>query len=355
MNVFIRVDASVKIGTGHVMRCLTLALGIKPYVKQICFISRGLPGYLTSLLHTSGLEIASMSGSIEGINGSTNYADWLGTSQQSDADETVALIKDRNCDLLVVDHYALDNFWEDQMLSYTNKLFVIDDLANRTHTTNYLLDQNLYPDSGERYSSLVSKKCVKFLGPSYALLRSEFHFERSKVINRTGKIKKILVSMGGIDAFNITEIVIAALVECKLNIQADIVIGFDHPVKDKIIKLCMQFNYQLHIQTTRIAKLMASADLAIGSSGSTSWERCFLGLPTICITQAANQVPIALGLEQAEVIHHLGGHGNLTKEEIKKAILTLHCNPEKIKRMSEACFNLVDGKGIERISNKIFF
>jgi UDP-2,4-diacetamido-2,4,6-trideoxy-beta-L-altropyranose hydrolase len=352
MNVFFRADASQKIGIGHIMRCLTLAIGLKRLGCRISFISRNLPNHLSNLLMDNKIGLLDVDHPPSNIQES--FHSWLGTSQELDAKETIKLLGGRKCDLLIVDHYALDYVWEDSLMPNTKLLFVIDDLADRRHNCHYLLDQNLFADMGKRYTNLVPVNCKMLLGPNFALLRNEFYLERRKLNGHTGTLRRILVSLGGVDVMNITEKVIIAIFECGNELEVDVVIGFNHPAKERILNLCSRYSYQCHIQTKNISKLMASADLAIGSSGSTSWERCCLGLPTICITQASNQIPIANGLEEVGALLNLGDFETLSINSIKHSIYSLILNPQMIIDMSNAGLKLVDGKGTSRILNEIF-
>ncbi len=288
-NIAIRVDASSQIGTGHFMRCLTLADGLRQRGARIRFVSRHLPEYLSDMLMDKGHEIL-LFDSVKN-NAEVDelaHSHWLGVSQAQDAADSIEVLSD--VDWLIVDHYALDARWESALRGTAKKIMVIDDIADRQHDCDVLLDQNLYTDMQTRYTGKVSSSCQLLLGPRYALLRDEFRKLREQVNPRTEPVKRILVFFGGVDADNYTGLAIKALVELKTKgLHIDVVIGAQHPCRVEIEASCAEQGYVCHVQTNRMAELMAVADLAIGAGGSASWERCCLGLPTLVISTADNQ------------------------------------------------------------------
>ena len=186
MKIIFRVDASLNIGSGHVMRCLTLAEKLKEISSDITFISRKLKGNLNALISNEGFKINQLSAP-NALQKNSNqvkggYFDWLGVSEIDDAKETVNLLENQKLDWLIVDHYSLGEIWEKELKPYTNNILVIDDIANRNHDCDILLDQNWFKNMKSRYNGLLSKNCVQLLGPKYALLRKEF--------SRIRKIKK---------------------------------------------------------------------------------------------------------------------------------------------------------------------
>lgn len=291
MNIAFRVDASSQIGTGHFMRCLTLADALHERGAQIRFISRRLPEYLQTMLVAKGHEdVLLRSGSNADTSGDLFHSHWLGTSQQADAQDTIQALSGQSLDWLVVDHYALDVRWESELRQTARNILVIDDLADRVHDCDVLLDQNFYANMDSRHTNKVPKYCRLLLGPRYALLREEFRQMREQVKPRTGPVKRILVFFGGVDTDNYTGRAIEALVGIGVSdFCVDVVIGAQHPFREQLEHTCVQHGFTCHVQTTRMAELMAAADLAIGAGGSATWERCCLGLPTLTICVAENQ------------------------------------------------------------------
>jgi UDP-2,4-diacetamido-2,4,6-trideoxy-beta-L-altropyranose hydrolase len=276
------------------------------------------------------------------------HSNWLGTSQAQDAQATIQALADQSWDWIVVDHYALDKRWESAVRESCRKLMVIDDLADRQHDCDVLLDQNYYADMQTRHNGKVPVQCQLLLGPRYALLREEFRTLREKVKVRTGDVKKILVFFGGVDADNYTSFAIQALAELNIMLQVDVVIGSQHPNREKIQQACINHGFICHVQTTRMAELMAVADLAIGAGGTATWERCCLGLPTISFCLAENQRKLILDVALAGLIYSPISRRNLVVV-IRDHVDSLIENPALIKLISNTAMKFVDGKGSLRI------
>lgn len=291
MKIAIRVDASSQIGTGHFMRCLTLADELKQRGAHICFVSRELPAHLRDMLAAKEIEFAALDReATDGQAGVLAHSHWLGASQMQDAQATIRALSGQTWDWLVVDHYALDADWESALRGAAKKIMVIDDIADRQHDCDALLDQNFYADMQTRYTEKVPLHCELLLGPRYALLRDEFRKLCEQVKPRTGAVNRILVFFGGVDADNFTGQAIEALSGIGIpDIYVDVVIGAQHPCCEQIKAACVQHRFMCHVQTNKMAELMAAADLAIGAGGSATWERCCLGLPTLVFCTADNQ------------------------------------------------------------------
>lgn len=297
MKILFRVDASLIIGTGHVMRCLTLA---KEMVKTgaLChFVCREHPGNLIDFIRQQGFEVAALTmpkdqqpagGNLEvSVLG---HSAWLGCDWVSDAAETKLVAISTTYDWLVVDHYALDARWESAMRNVANRIMVIDDLADRQHDCDVLLDQNFYADMNHRYDGKVPSDCQLLLGPRYALLRDEFRQLHQQVRPRAGIVKRVLVFFGGIDLGNYTSRVLEILA-CvgSDDWHVDVVIGAHHPHREEVEAICANHGFVCYVQTNRMAELMMLADISIGAGGTVTWERCCLGLPALTLCVAANQ------------------------------------------------------------------
>lgn len=328
MKVVVRVDSSVAIGSGHLMRCLTLADRMrKEKNAEVHFISRDLEGNLHGKIKEAGfyLHVLPRYPLDKTLRG---YAAWLTVPQEVDAKETKAVLqKIGKVDWLVADSYALDKGWEREMRPFADKIFVVDDLANREHDCDVLLDQNFYLDKERRYNGLVPDTCRLLLGPQHALLREEFFEARVHMRKRNGKIEWILVFYGGSDATNETLKALNALCiyhETHPGATVDVIVGASNPHKEEIAAFCgspaatgwMRF----HCQVDNMAEFMAHADLALGAGGSTTWERCFLELPAIVTSVAANQERIAEDCAVADYITYLGRAENVTEAQIVSAL-----------------------------------
>lgn len=286
------------------MRCMTLANALRDVGHECSFICKNHDGNINSLLLENNFEVHELqvSNSKENVVLGRNMDQlshhcWLGSSWGHDADLTNNILDKRNSDWVIVDHYGLDISWHKQVRSNTKKIMVIDDLADRHHDCEILLDQNLGADI-EDYIKSVPNKCRLFLGPKYALLRPEFKRLREESLfkKRFGELRHILINFGGGDKLNLTEKVLKSLSEIKLpkDIQIDVVLGPQVSLGANISSFrdvfCGQIKFSKNI--TNMAEIMTSADLAISAGGSTSWERCALGLPAIIFSIADNQKKI---------------------------------------------------------------
>jgi UDP-2,4-diacetamido-2,4,6-trideoxy-beta-L-altropyranose hydrolase len=331
------------------MRCLTLADELKKQGAQIRFISRNLPAHLRIMLTEKGMEYLPLS--IDDASEAQDelaHASWLGTSQSQDAQATVQALSNNLWDWIVVDHYALDERWEKAVRASCKKLMAIDDLADRQHDCDVLLDQNYYADMQMRYIGKVPEHCQLLLGPRYALLREEFRTLRDKVKVRDGDVKKILVFFGGVDYGNYTSLAIQALAELNIEVKVDVVIGAQHPNQEDVKIACNNHGFSYHVQTDRMAELMVNADLAIGAGGTASWERCCLGLPSIVICIAVNQRKMIVDGAEAGFFYWVESKANLI-DSLKCHLKALTENPALIKHMSILGLHLVDGNGMKGI------
>lgn len=306
MLVVFRADASIRIGTGHVMRCLTLADELTRQGHECRFVCRAHAGHLGALITSKGygltlLPAFSHNEPLENTQNSDVYARWLGVPWQEDVSQMLECITQWKPDWLVVDHYALDAQWERTLLSAVDKIMVIDDLANRPHECALLLDQNLGRIASD-YDGLLPAECQRMTGPGYALLRPEFSALRGQSLSRrkNSELKRILISLGGVDCTNVTGQVLEALSRSTLPLstELDIIMGASAPYLVEVQQQAarMPFNATVSVGVNDMAERMMLADLSIGAAGSTSWERCCMGLPLVTVILAENQRAIAEAL-----------------------------------------------------------
>ncbi len=353
MRIAIRVDASRKIGTGHFMRCLTLADALKQRGADIRFISRHMPEHLRDMLNAKGYDFASLN-SIPGEEATDDltHAHWLGISQSVDAQDTVQALSDQAWDWLIVDHYALDARWEKALRNLARRILVIDDIADRRHDCDALLDQNFYTNMESRYIGKVPAHCQLLLGPRYALLREEFRQLREQAKPRIGPVKRILIFFGGVDAGNYTGRAIEALANIGMpDLHVDVVIGAQHPGREQIESACAGYGFVCHVQTNRMAELMAAADLALGAGGSATWERCCLGLPGIVFAVAENQQQASKDLANHGATYL--GKSEMFFAEIERAVTHLLAS-DRLHKMSVTAACLADGQGTIRLRDALF-
>ena len=352
MKIAFRTDASKQIGTGHFMRCLTLADELKKQGAYIRFLSRNLPIYLSEMLVAHGMEYEHLSKVDEQIAADNlAYSYWLGASQAQDAQATIQALANNTWDWVIVDHYSLDIRWESAVRASTKYIMAIDDLADRQHDCNVLLDQNYYVDMQTRYNRKVPGNCQLLLGPQYALLREEFRELRKHIKPHTGEVKKILVFFGGADPDNYTGLAIKALAELNVKgLHVDVVIGAQHPYRAKIEASCVEQGYACYVQTNRMAELMAVADLALGAGGAASWERCCMGLPSVVGAVAKNQVQATKDLSYFGAVKLIGVTDEITLEKLKQGIEQAY-DKDWLISASLLGLDLVDSGGVLRVIN----
>ena len=329
--VFFRADASSLIGSGHVMRCLTLAQRLhKEENAKVVFIMRKLSGNLIDVVRKQGFDVlvlppADHDYELEG------YGLWLTVPMEVDAQQTIEVLQyylqEYGCDVvdrLIVDSYALDEQWELMLRPYCREIMVIDDLANRRHDCDILLDQNFYLNKDVRYAGLVPEHCKMLLGPEYALLREEFYEAKKHIRQRVGTIQHILVFYGGSDLTNETEKAIKALVQLHddgYNFTADIITGVSNFRREKIKNLCSKYHFlHYYCQVSNMAKFMNKADLMLGAGGSTTWERLYMELPALVTAVAENQIQGCRDCSQAGIIEYLGINEDVRVDTILEAL-----------------------------------
>ncbi len=354
MKIAFRVDASVEIGTGHVVRCLTLADALTAKGAKCLFVMRQLPGNMIDAARARGHDVSVLPPPTTSLThaDAPPHARWLGVDWENDVEDTkAALSPSGKYDWLVVDHYALDARWERQLRAQVQQVLIIDDLADRPHECDLLLDQNLQ-EGPSRYHGLVSPECLQLVGPRYALLRPTFRTKRQESPpNRTMPVRRLLVFLGGIDLPGITPRALAAVeAVCGNDLQTDVVVGPANPKSAEIEAWCSTRDWvHFHPGNADMAELMAAADVAIGAGGTALWERSCLLLPTLLVTIADNQVPGANAVGKRGAALYLGNAEDTTQTELIAAIRIILGNVWLRQHMADMAGELVDGKGVDRV------
>lgn len=327
MRVAFRVDSSVSIGTGHVMRSLVLANALKREGARTLFVTRDLPGQVGAQAVAAGHAVATI-------------------TSQDDAAQTRAVLRERGeWDWLVVDHYGLGEAWERNLRGSAKHLLVIDDLADRRHDCDLLLDAGPYATPADRYAGLVPSDCRLLLGPKYALLRPEFLEIRRRGRPRDGRIERVLVSFGGTDPTRQTASALEGIRLLATPPPAiDVVVGSSNQDAEEIRRRCEALpGATLHVQPANLATLMEAADLCVGAGGLTAWERCAIGLPSIVTIVAPNQQPAMQYLAERECVWLAGDGGELRPEAYADALRLALDDPSAVRRLSENARALMDG------------
>lgn len=357
-KIVFRCDASIQIGSGHVMRCLTLADELSRQGAECIFICRRHHGNLIEEIQQQGYKVYALpleNDSYIETNNKTalSHADWLASTQYRDAELSLSIVKALQPDWLIVDHYALDEIWEKGLQPYCKKIMVIDDLADRKHNCDVLLDQNFGRDPQD-YAAYVNEDCELLCGSNYALLRPEFAEWRSCSLERRqhNKLASILINLGGVDKDNITTKILKGLQTKSLpdHCSITIVMGSTSPWIEAVRQQAtiMQWRTVVKVGVNNMAEIMANSDLAIGAAGSTSWERCCLGLPTIMLVLAENQRDIANVLEDVGAALTF----NINKLEAEPLALEqcIASAVPKMRAMSRVASAVTDGLGVTRLS-----
>ena len=313
--ILFRCDATLTMGTGHVMRCLTLADEMVGRGAECVFVSA--PG-------TQELVPA--------------------LPYPIQAPEKLPF----GAALAVIDHYGLDAAYEALVRSQTRAVMAIDDLPNRRHHCDLLLDQTHGREAAE-YCDLVPHNSKVLTGSAYALLRPQFALARSaSLARRDGALRRLLVSLGGTDSDNITGQVLSAISQSGLALAVDVVMGAKAPHLDSVrTQAAAMAEARVLVGVADMAGLMAEADLAIGAAGTTTWERCCLGLPALMLVIADNQKDIA------RLVTGSGAALAATPATISGQLQSLATQPQALQSLSQAAAQLCDGRGAARIADAL--
>nr|WP_315974767.1 UDP-2,4-diacetamido-2,4,6-trideoxy-beta-L-altropyranose hydrolase [Pseudomonas sp. 7P_10.2_Bac1] len=360
-----RVDASLQMGTGHVMRCLTLAEAMKQDGGDCQFICREHPGNLIEHIRSKGFQVHVLP--LSGSNLSSSafkdeelqlaHAEWLGSTHQEDATQSTAILSELKPDWLIVDHYALDARWEVTLKPYYHKLMVIDDLADRAHRCDLLLDQTFGRDSKD-YEAWTPDSCTLLCGSQYSLLRPEFAALRSYSLERrkNPQLKHLLITMGGVDKDNATGQILQALKNAELpgNCEISVVMGSTAPWLAEVQLLAEQMPWQTTVKVgiSDMAQLMADSDLAIGAAGATSWERCCLGLPTIMLVLADNQRMAAGILDSAQAAVMLCNDDDMDAK-LAKILANFARDARRLNNITDHAKKITDGTGCKIVADSL--
>jgi UDP-2,4-diacetamido-2,4,6-trideoxy-beta-L-altropyranose hydrolase len=338
MNLLFRTDASLTMGTGHVMRCIALAQACQDAGGSATFVmAESTPGIQAKLAEESceAFPIACV------------------VASEDDSRQTASLARKNRAEWIVVDGYQFGGDYQRALKADGFKVLFLDDYGHASHySADLVLNQNAQADEGtystrEPYTRLL-------LGPDYCLLRHEFARWRGWKREIAPVGSKVLVTMGGSDPDNVTEIVIAALQRLP-DLEATIVVGGSNPHFDSLQRLASRGGqgFNLLRSVANMPELMAWADVAVSGAGSTCWEMCLLQLPMLLIDLADNQKPIAGALNKLGAAIHLGSTAYVTADEIAKRVGNLLASENDRAVLSERCGRLVDGRGAERVLGEL--
>ncbi|MEQ8356266.1 MAG: UDP-2,4-diacetamido-2,4,6-trideoxy-beta-L-altropyranose hydrolase [Kiloniellaceae bacterium] len=332
MFIVFRADASTALGGGHVMRCLTLAGTLERLGWRCGFaVNAEAPGIAPALTEKDLLVLSS-------------------------AEKDAAALRHRwpsGADWLVVDHYERDAGWEAECRSWAKAILVLDDLADRRHDCDVLLDQT-FGRGADDYAGLVPPGCRVLAGSDYALLRPAFAAARQSSLKRrsAGRLQRVLISLGATDPENHSIDALRGIAASGLDVAVDVILGAAAPhaaaVRAEIA--AMPQEGEVHVNARDIPQLMSRADIAVGAAGTSTWERCCLGLPSLMVVIAQNQRLIAETVSSSGAARWIAGPRARLADQIAEALCGLAANPNDLRNLSARSAEICDGRGCDRAS-----
>lgn len=363
MRFIIRADAGLDIGTGHIIRCLTLADALRDRGARAVFVTRAHRGHVIPAITERGHQVESLPGNTGSPYGphpeAPGHAHWLEADWRADAAATRAVLEAEGANWLVVDHYALDKAWQEAALPSGTRLLVVDDLADRPHLADVLLDQNAGRQAAD-YDGLVPEGSTRLIGPAHALLRPEFARQRPQALARREKLvppQRLLITLGGIDKDNATGCVLEVLARTPAAraLQISVIMGASAPHLAAVQAQAQQMPMPTEVAAgvSDMGLRMMQADLCIGAAGSTAWERCALGLPTLQVVLAENQIAAASYLDKQGMARALPFPDAPDFASALCAGLEHLVASDTYRSMSRSAATLTDGEGARRLAGQL--
>lgn len=340
MKVLFRCDSSLLIGTGHVMRCLTLASLLREEGHEVLFVTRRLEGNIIVSIEEKQFKVIPLPAPESPYFSLSQYDNWRAVPLEQEIGEMHEILRAEEVDWIVVDHYGLPKEWEIQMKKTGPCLMVIDDIF-RDHACDAFLDQNFHPDHEAKL--LFKPPEYTYLGPRYALLSEQFRAisPKNKLQHHVGRI---LAFFGGTDPTRETLRFLKIFSGMRYSIPLTVVVGRTNPhipaLQEYIKKMS---GSELIIQTKEMAALMDSADLFVGAGGSITWEKAYLGLPSLTIAIADNQVEFSRNLHEKGVHLFLGLAQEVSNALYEQSLRKIIEDDDLRKTMSSGCRDLEVG------------
>jgi UDP-2,4-diacetamido-2,4,6-trideoxy-beta-L-altropyranose hydrolase len=351
MNIAFRVDSSSKIGTGHVIRCMTLATQLKNLAFNVYFICKPMMGDIVNSIKSKGYDVILLNSA----DRDDESDDFSVNSCNSDSQQVIDLCSLLSLDLIILDHYFLNYSWEKAVKDHS-KLMCISDFPAGPRACDILLDSSLSRDHAE-YRLDVSSDCLLMTGSDYVMVRPEFALSRS--LGAVSKqVSKILVTMGGADPQDYTSRIIKIISQYEAydlsNIQFDIVLGRSYQFTPLVLNLIStsKFNYVIHEYIDDMAGLMKDMDVIIAAAGTTLWECFSLGIPTIAVQIADNQQYNVDSCSRAGAIIPINQDCDLESSLIAALGDVLGTNNIR-HSLRDNGLNICDGQGAKRVAENI--
>lgn len=355
-RVAIRADGAPWLGLGHLARCVALAEEIQRAKGQVVIYTRPWRAEVVAWVKAQGVSVVTLP-ALSDPRPKERACDWLGVSERDDVAAMVSAVKATQgpVDWVVADHYGLGATWDMGWQSREVRVLALDDLASRRREVDLLVDVNRSPEPNV-YAGLVPDSAQVLLGPRYALLRQAVVKARQHPKDVTAD-RRLVVMMGGADADNVTQAVLKAWEALKRDEAwlVDVLVGAANPHTDQL-EATWKAHPRIRLWTPQeqtpdaLAQVMRRGWLCVGAAGGSSWERAALGLPTLMVTTADNQRPVAHLCQTAGVARWLNPVGeDLTASLFEQALRWAWDSPESLSAMAGAGTQLVDGMGVCRV------
>ena len=333
-RIVLRADATLEIGSGHVVRSLTLGRELARRGWAVSLACRPLPPGLARSVAASGVDVIDLPGDLA----FDDEPAFLGRRLVGPVDATV------------VDHYAIGASWQRAAVGWAGVLLAIDDLADRYQAVDLVLNPNLGA-SDARYAGLVPPGSKVLVGPKFALVDPSFAEARPSSAS-VERPERILVFLSGTDPHDVTGL--AARAASTLGWPVDVVVGAAYPHLDRLRAWAAEApRVSIHVDTWEMARLMAGAGIAVGAAGTASWERCAVGLAAVLVNLAENQVENARLLAAAGAAVDLGDWTSVTEDDVAGALTALANDPGRLRAMSNAAAGICDGRGVARVADAL--
>lgn len=338
-TLVVRADAGLKMGTGHMMRCLALAQGWRHAGGKVMFAVAESTSAVDGLLRSEGINVARIEG---------------GPGSAEDARNTLEIGRAFRSDWFVTDGYQFDARYQKQLQSFRPVLAVDDNGALDYYSAEFVLNQNAHACAG-MYPHVASNTKL-LLGPRFALLRDEFVAYRNWVRENSERGSRLLLTMGGSDPANLTPRILPLLAELpNKDLRIRVVVGGSAENANGVDEVAAKFPGKVEVlrDVRNMADLMACADLAISGAGTTCWEMCWLGLPAILVVVAENQRLIAEGLAALGAAENAGCADRIDPAALAELCRQVLADKDRRAGMSQNAKQVVDGHGRDRVLDRM--
>lgn len=357
MKIAVRADSSSLIGSGHIFRTRVLARAIKEHYEkigiqaEITYICRDHPGNLISMLEA---EFKVIRLPVHPNYKSDHiYENWLGCTEQVESEDLQKYLVNMYFDLFIFDHYGLSVKTEKNVRQWANKIFVFDDLNGRSHDCDWLLDSSPNRPTNSTYK--LPPTCQSLFGVTYAPLEEKYLEKRKLIMSKTpSEFIQIGVYFGMADMGRVTVRIcklVKALIEKKSNLYFKVICSKQSPDFLEIAKLAEQLPDSIELLThvESMPDFLASINFAIGAGGVNQWERAVLGVPSLTVSVAENQIENCIFFASAQATKYIGAANSISEKDLFLEIFEFVSNTEAAKKMSSNALSLVDGEGLRHI------